>query len=236
VPLALQILDEKRERSLDQLGGVATGKAREVVRAAQERAQLGVAGELDQVPAGRERGHDGRPGRRGQLRRARSGGSDRRHPRLGELPDEGRGVRPGVRSRHELLDLAPRLALRMGEKILVVLRGEVRREQAHRGEMKRTLQEHLEDDGVLAHGPGRFYPAVRGVLGQAQHLRAVREQGRASLAEEQAAGVDLGEVGHEVGCRLSLALGEFLRAGEQLVVVEIHDAGKKLMCHGSPQT
>jgi hypothetical protein len=78
--------------------------------------------------------------------------------------------------RDQLLDLALRLVPCGLEDRLVVLWCQMRRKQRNGRQCECPLGELIEKQRETSRGPRRFDAAVRGVLGQVQDLRAVREE------------------------------------------------------------
>lgn len=72
-----------------------------------------------------------------------------------------------------------------------------------------------EDLGVTTGGPGGRDAFVRDALGEAQDTLAVREHRRAAFFQLEPAGVDLRQVGEQVGFDVVAAPDEIVEAGEQ---------------------
>ena len=85
---------------------------------------------------------------------------------------------------------------------------QVRSEKPYRREVEHSLREPVEDDGEAAGGAGGLDAVVGLVLGEAEGVAAVDEEGGIALPEMEVAGVELGEVGDELGRGLALAGGE----------------------------
>ena len=102
----------------------------------------------------------------------------------------------------------------------MVVGGEVRREKPDGGEMNRALGEQVEDDGEPTGGASGVDAVVGLVLGEAKDVPTVDEEGRIALPEVDVAGVELGEVGDELGGRLTLGSGEALQARDEVGVGE----------------
>jgi hypothetical protein len=82
--------------------------------------------------------------------------------------------------------------------------------------MERPARDGLEDRRELARGPGRFDPAVGGMLGQVQHLRAVDERRGASLGEIQPPRIHFRKVSHQLRNRVPLVRGQSFHGRQQL--------------------
>jgi hypothetical protein len=94
----------------------------------------------------------------------------------------------------------------------------VRREQSDHCQRNRAIGQRDEDDRTAPDYAGGFDPAIRGVLGQIQHLRAVDEQRRTPLREIELARIELGQPGDEGGrCPTSIG-GSTLHVCEELFV------------------
>jgi hypothetical protein len=132
--------------------------------------------------------------RRSVLPQGHAWRNDRARP---DLPNRRSGIRQWPQTRHELFHLALALMPRRSEKLLVVLCGEMRCQQPHGREVDSPAREHFQHDRELAGRTGRLNAAIRSVLRQMQHLRAVREQRRAALAQVQAPAIELRQVGNE---------------------------------------
>jgi hypothetical protein len=66
----------------------------------------------------------------------------------------------------------------------------------------------FKNEGEASRGAGRLDPSIRGVFGQVQDLRAVREERRAPGAEIETPRIELGERGDQVGGRVALPFRE----------------------------
>ena len=113
----------------------------------------------------------------------------------------------------------------------MVVGGEVWPEKPNGGEVDRPLGEQVEDDGEPAGGAGGVDTVVGLVLGQTEDVPTVDEQGRIALAEVDVAGVELGEVGDELGGRLTLGSGEALQARDEVGVGEATQGNEEFVRH-----
>jgi hypothetical protein len=109
----------------------------------------------------------------------------------------------------------------MGEQRPVIVRREVRPEQGEIGERQRALCKELEDDGKLARRAGGLDAMVSRMLGQVQHLCAVRKEGRAAFAEIQAARIELGEQAQELDGRVPFISGGARDGAEEIAIGEV---------------
>jgi hypothetical protein len=75
----------------------------------------------------------------------------------------------------------------------------VRGELGNRGQVQPPVGQHLEEDGVLAGGPGRGDAEVGLGLGEMKDLGAVGKHRGGGFAGEEAALIDFTDVGDEVG-------------------------------------
>ena len=83
-----------------------------------------------------------------------------------EAGTSGRGARQG----DDLLDLGFPLPAGRLEHTGVVVRGEVRTEQPHGGEVHGTLGEQVENDRESPGGPGDLHPVVGLVVGEGEDV------------------------------------------------------------------
>jgi hypothetical protein len=135
----------------------------------------------------------------------------------------------------ELFDLAFALVPSLVEQFDVVVRRQMRREQADRGQGEVASGQQVQDPGKPPRRPRRLDTAVGGVLGEVQHLRAVREERRAAFAEVQAPRVDLRQRRDELHRRLPLAAGESFDLREQFLIRQLreraHDRRHRSLYH-----
>ena len=86
--------------------------------------------------------------------------------------------------------------------------------------MEPPVREHLQEHGVLTSGPGRGDAEVGLGLGEVKDVHAIDEHRWGGLAGIEAASLDLGDVGDEIGlgaARLAQKVGE---SAEEIVVGE----------------
>jgi len=114
----------------------------------------------------------------------------------------------------------------------VVVRRQVPSEQAHGGEVDRALREHLEDHGKPSGGPGGLNAVVGLVLGEVERVPAVDKERPVARAQVQVAGVELGDVGHQLRRSLALARGETLQPSHELGVGEPTHGSEDVVRHG----
>lgn len=128
-----------------------------------------------------------------------------------------------AKARNQFLDLA--LAPVPGgiEDLAMVLGREVRPQQTDRSHRERAVGEQLEDDGITPRRPRGLHTKVSGIVGEAQHLRAVGEQRGTALAEIQAARIDLAEQRNQVRDRTPLVRGGAFDFDEQAAIGETGD-------------
>ncbi|MPY88407.1 MAG: hypothetical protein GEU99_10825 [Luteitalea sp.] len=117
--------------------------------------------------------------------------------------------------------------LRFRQERRVVLVGQVRCEEPNRGERDRPRGELREDRREAAGGPRDFYPVVRGVLRETQHLRAVREERGTAFGQIEAPGIERGEGGDEARGRIAFAGSEAGHLAEQILIGEVIERGKR---------
>lgn len=90
-----------------------------------------------------------------------------------------------------MLHVALALVARRIEHLAVTSRREVGRQQANGRQRQLTAGEPIEDDGEALCRTRRLDAPVGRVLGQVQHLRAVRKQRRAPFAEVEPSRIEL---------------------------------------------
>ena len=109
---------------------------------------------------------------------------------------------------------------RKGEHALKVVIGQVRSEQANRGQRQRSVRKPLEDDGELSRSARRLDAIVGGPFAEIQDVGAVNKHRGAALREVQVTIFDLYEAPHQRRRRRALARGEPLRSLQQFHVRE----------------
>ena len=108
---------------------------------------------------------------------------------------------------------------------------QVRREKPYRREVELPLREPVEDDWEAAGGAGGLDAVVGLVLGEAEGIAAVDEERRIALPEVDVAGVELGEVGDELGRGLPLASGQGLQARDEIAVGKVAQGSEDFVRH-----
>src|SRR3989442_2137024 len=94
----------------------------------------------------------------------------------------------------QLFDLAIRLACRLGQHPLLVLSGQVRREQAQSGQVYLPHAERLQDDRDVSCHTCDVDPSARDVLGKAELADAEGEHGGEGPIEVEPPLLDLAEM------------------------------------------
>lgn len=129
----------------------------------------------------------------------------RRPSRGWETAYGGRDGRARLQARHQRFHGPLAGPARLGQQRLEVGSGEVRSQQAQRGERQVPPGQFAEEDGKPTHRPGRLDAVVGGVLREVQGLSAVGEERGIPVRQVQAASVQLGQVGDEQGRGPALA-------------------------------
>jgi hypothetical protein len=104
----------------------------------------------------------------------------------------------------QLLHLALAATRRGGEQLAMVLCGQKTRQQRHRRDRQRSVDELLEDPGKQPTRARRLDPVVRGVVGQAEGVAAVLEERRMARTQVEPPRVELREMGDELRRRVPL--------------------------------
>jgi len=102
----------------------------------------------------------------------------------------------------------------------VVLGREVRSQQPDGRQAHAALDQQLQDYRESPRGASDLDPVVRLVLGEREHMAAVREERGIALAEVDVTGVELCEVRDELGGGHALSRRETLDPCDELVVGE----------------
>lgn len=79
----------------------------------------------------------------------------------------------------------------------MILNGQVRPQQSDIGQRDFPVREHLENHGEPSNHTSTFHPQIRFLLGEAEHLGAVRVQRRTPGVCPHLARIDFGERGDE---------------------------------------
>jgi len=97
---------------------------------------------------------------------------------------------------------------------------EVRSQLGDGAEMQAAIGQHVEQHREAARGASAGDAQVGLVLGEVEHLDAVGEHARARLTQVEPAGVDLGDVRHDLGLAAPVPIDEGGEPLEQLVIRE----------------
>jgi hypothetical protein len=114
-----------------------------------------------------------------------------------------------------MLDVPLRPVARRVEECPMVPLRQVPGQQAHGGEIHRTVGQQSQDRGKPPRRAGGFDPAVGGVFRQVQHLHAIGKQRGTPFTQIQPAHVELRERGDELRRRRTLAYREARHFREQ---------------------
>src|SRR5262245_15747450 len=117
-----------------------------------------------------------------------------------------------------MLDLSLALVPRHVDEVLMVLRREMRREQADRREREVACFEPHEQDWIATRGASSLDPAIGGVLGQAQHLGAVGKQRGTPFGEIQTSRIELGEGRNELRSCTALSCREMVNCHDEIPI------------------
>jgi hypothetical protein len=109
-----------------------------------------------------------------------------------------------MKHRDQMFDLPLGLMPSSGQNFQVVVSRQVRREQANRCQSQRAIRQQLQDSRKPARCACGFNAAVRGVLRQMKHARAISEERRASFTEIETARVDFHQRRDQLHGRLPL--------------------------------
>ncbi len=141
-----------------------------------------------------------------------------------------RDVEPRKTLGQQLLDLRLSPVRRGGDQVGPVFRGEVRREQHHRGQAQAAVRERVENSRAMPCRTGGLDALGRRVLGQVQLADAVGEHGGIGRRQVQLAGVELGDVRHHGGGAASLLGNSRAQIAAQRLVGEVR---KRVALHGN---
>jgi hypothetical protein len=145
-----------------------------------------------------------------------------------EPPDNHSRAGPGFQLGHDLLD--PTLGLVCGplEEDLSILGSEDGSQQRDAAQVDAAVAQHRQEPGVRAAGPGHVDAQPGLGLREVEHLHTVGEHGGDGLPGVGSPGVDLSDVGDEVGLVTSDSAKDLGQAPQQLSVrhgLEIHHLG-----------
>jgi hypothetical protein len=138
--------------------------------------------------------------------------------RCGKPTDHRKHVRPRSDPRDEEFDLPLAPTSRLCEKAAVILGGQARSQESHRAQVQRASRQEVQDDRESPARAGRLDAVERGVLGEAQGVRAVAEQGTVPLAEVELPRVELGQVRDQLGCDFALPPSEHRDSTQEFLV------------------
>ena len=113
----------------------------------------------------------------------------------------------------------------------MVLGGQTRAEQLDGREAHGARLEHLQDDGKATRGARHRDAVVRLLLGEGQHLPAVREERAMARAQMNVTRIELSEVRNEEHQGASLAGGEVFHASDELRVGKTPQGSEKVGLH-----
>ena len=122
--------------------------------------------------------------------------------------------------RAAVFDLPLALVRRFAKDVTVILLRQMRRQEPDGAQMDPSVGEEGQDHWKPSRRARRFDPVVRGVLGEVQNLRAVREHRRAALPEVEPPRIELRECGDQASSGLRFTSGEPQHLGDQLFVGE----------------
>jgi hypothetical protein len=137
----------------------------------------------------------------------------------------GRHVRPRRDVRDDHLNLGLSLATRGLEHLEMVGWSQMGREQSARRQAHRSRGEHVEDRRKSARRAGDLDACVGLRLRQTESIAAIDEERAVTLAQVHVARVQLGEMGHELCGRHTLARYEASHARDE---VRVREATKRI--------
>lgn len=127
----------------------------------------------------------------------------------------------------EPLNVSLALVPRTRERLAMILRCEMRRQQADRRQRHRTLSHQLENDWKATSRPRRFDTVVRRVLGQMKSLRTVREQRRKAFAQIQPTRVELHQKRDQMRDGMPFRLDGALDVRQQVAIGELAESRRR---------
>jgi hypothetical protein len=146
--------------------------------------------------------------------------------RCWQFADRCHDIRLRLEARDDLFDLPLALVGRFAKNVGVILLCEMRRQDADGTEMDAAICEERQYQREPSRRARSFDPVVRRMLGEMQHLRAVREHRGGPLSEVEPPRVELHERGDQMRGRAALTSGQTLHFRNQLAV------GKTIMNEG----
>ena len=101
----------------------------------------------------------------------------------------------------------------------MVLRREVRCQQADGGQAQGARSQQIEDQWEAPAGPSGLDAVAGGILGEPKGLGAITEERAVALSGvEHRATIERGQMGHQLGRGLALLAGEPFQAGEEVLI------------------
>jgi hypothetical protein len=150
-----------------------------------------------------------------------------------KLPNGRRHIWPRREPGHDLRDLFLLLAARRVEHLPVVGECQTRREEPHRGQGDGPCGQHVEDDGKPPGRAGHLDAIVGFPFREAQGIPAVDVEGTVPRAQVHVPRVQLGEVGDELGRRVTLACDQALHPRDELGVREASERSEDVVLHAA---
>jgi hypothetical protein len=120
------------------------------------------------------------------------------------------------------LDVPFAVARGRGQDLHVILRPEMRPDEADRRQVQGPISQPVQDDRERARDPGRLDAAVRGMLGEPEGVRAVTEERPVALGAVELAGVEFNKVSDHLRSEAPLAAREVDEPGKEVAVRECH--------------
>ena len=115
----------------------------------------------------------------------------------------------------------------------MVLRRQVRPQQLDRSEAHRPIRKPIQDQREAARGAGGLDAVIGLPLGEAQHVATVDEERRISFSQVDVAGLQLGEMGDDLGGHAALASDKRLELAEELGIGEARKGNENTVLHVS---
>jgi hypothetical protein len=101
----------------------------------------------------------------------------------------------------------------------VILRREVRPQQADGGQAQGARSQEIEDQREAPTGPRGIDAVASGIFGKPKSLGAITEERAVALSgEERRAGIKRGEMGHQLRGDFALVAGEPFQACEEVLI------------------
>jgi hypothetical protein len=116
----------------------------------------------------------------------------------------------------------------------VILRREVRPQQADGGQAQGARSQEIEDQREAPTGPRGIDAVASGIFGKPKSLGAITEERAVALSgEERRAAIERGEMGHELGRGFALVAGEPFQAREELLIRQCGSGEQDVGVHAS---